>query len=99
MPYGPRDLMHGHIWGTQMKLYPSKRFIQSREKQDLINTVSLGLQEEEIQEQDNVLDDLDTRVFNEGNIGIQVSEVAKIIGERKSRQDSISVFLVNALGC
>jgi DNA replicative helicase MCM subunit Mcm2 (Cdc46/Mcm family) len=34
-----------------------------------------------------VLDDLDARVFNDDTIGIQVGEVAKIIGEIKSRQD------------
>jgi len=57
------------------------------DKHDLINTVSLGLQEEEIQEQDNALDDLDVRVFNNDTIGIQSGEVARIIGDIKSKQD------------
>jgi DNA replicative helicase MCM subunit Mcm2 (Cdc46/Mcm family) len=62
----------------------SKEF---EDKHDLINTVTLGLHEEEVQEQDNTLDDLDVRVFNDDTVGIQVGEVARIIGDIKSKQD------------
>jgi DNA replicative helicase MCM subunit Mcm2 (Cdc46/Mcm family) len=72
------------------------------ERHELINTVSLGLQEEEITEQDNVLDDLDARVFNDDTIGIQVGKIARVIGEIKPRQDPrtklySSVLLVKSI--
>lgn len=87
---------------TRPKECPACGGKELEDKHDLINTVSLGLQEEEIQEQDNALDDLDVRIFNSDTIGIQVGEVAKIIGDIKSKQDGRtkqyhSVILVKSI--
>jgi len=72
---------------TRPKECPSCGGKEFEDKHDLINTVSLGLQEEEIQEQDNALDDLDVRVFNDDTIGIQTGEIATIIGDIEPKQD------------
>jgi DNA replicative helicase MCM subunit Mcm2 (Cdc46/Mcm family) len=57
------------------------------DKHDLINVVSLGIQEE-IQNQENSLDELEVLVFNDDTRGLQVDDCATIIGDIKTKQDS-----------
>jgi DNA replicative helicase MCM subunit Mcm2 (Cdc46/Mcm family) len=58
-------------------------------KHEMINCVSLGIQEE-IQDQENPLDDLNVMVLNDDTLGIQIGEIANIKGEIRNKYDSKS---------